>query len=324
MRRSRARYIVKRVLFSFVTIFVITSALFFLFRLVPGDPADRLAGPRATVADRAEIRKDFCLDKSILEQYARCYLGELVLHGNLGIDRSHQPVSEVVWQKLKISVPMVLAAEIFAIVLGILTGVVAAARRRTWFDRGSTITALTFYSFPTQWFAMMMLLIFAGALGWFPSGGRVDVFAGYEGWTYILDVGYHMVLPALTLGLVLYGEYTLIVRSTMLETLGEDYILTARAKGMARKRIIWRHAFRNASPPIVALVALSLAYVVAGSVLTEAVFSWPGIGLEFYDALFANDWAMLNGITLVLVVAVVLGNLVADLFLFKLDPRVTA
>lgn len=323
MNRSRTRYVVKRVVFALLTIFVITSALFFLFRMVPGDPADRLAGPRASVADRAEVRREFCLDKPILEQYARCYLGELFLHGNLGLDRNHRPVTETIWQKLKISVPMVLIAELFAITLGILSGVVAAARRRTWFDRGSTVTGLVFYSFPTQWFGLMMLLVFAGTLHWLPSGGRIDIFAANEGFAYVADVFRHMLLPVLTLGLVLFGEYTLIVRSTMLETLGEDYILTARAKGMPRRRIIWRHAFRNASPPIVALIALSLAYVVAGSVLVEAVFSWPGIGLEFYDALFANDWPLLNGITLVLVVAVVLGNLIADLLMFKLDPRIT-
>lgn len=322
MNRSRGRYVVKRILFSFVTIFVITSVLFFLFRLVPGDAADRLAGPRASVEDREQVRKEFCLDKGILEQYARCYLGELT-QGNLGLNHNHQPVTQVIWQKLKISVPLVLAAEIVAITLGLMTGVIAAARRRTWFDKGSTVTALIFYSFPTQWFGLMMLLVFAGSLKWLPSGGRIDIFAGNEGFAYLLDLGKHMILPVLTLGLVLFGEYTLIVRSTMLETLGEDYILTARAKGMPRKRIIWRHAFRNASPPIVALLALSLAFVVAGSVLTEAVFSWPGIGLEFYDALALNDWATLNGITLVLIIAVVIGNLVADLMMFKLDPRIT-
>lgn len=321
MRRGRAEYVVKRVVFAVVTIFVITSALFFLFRLVPGDPADRLAGPRATVADREEIREEFCLNESLWDQYARCYMGQLFLHGNLGLSsRNHRPVSEMILQKLKISVPLVLTGYLFAIILGIITGVLAAVRRRTWFDRSSTMTALVFYSFPTQWFGLMLLLLFAGIL---PSGGRVDIFAASEGWAYILDVAKHMLLPALTLGLVLYGEFTLIVRSSMLETLGEDYVLTARAKGISRRRIIWRHAFRNAMLPIVALTALTLAYVVAGSVLVETVFSWPGIGLEFYDSLRANDWPMLNGITLVLVVAVVLGNLTADLLLFKLDPRIT-
>lgn len=321
MRHGRAEYVVKRVAFAVITIFVITSVLFFLFRLVPGDPADRLAGPRATTADREQIREEFCLNESLLEQYGRCYLGELFLHGNMGLSsRNHRPVTEVIWEKLKISVPMVLTGYLFAIIFGIVTGVLAAVRRRTWFDRTSTITALVFYSFPTQWFGLMLLLLLAGV---FPSGGRVDIFAANEGFAYLLDVGKHMVLPALTLGLVLYGEFTLVVRSAMLETLGEDYVLTARAKGIPRKRIVWRHAFRNALLPIVALTALTLAFVVAGSVLVETVFSWPGIGLEFYDALRANDWGMLNGITIVLVVAVVLGNLTADLLLFKLDPRIT-
>lgn len=324
MRRSWGKYVIKRVLLALLAIFVISSLLFFLFRLVPGNPADRLAGPRASVADREQIREQFCLNDSLWEQYARCYLRELFLNGNLGIStQDNRPVSEVVGQKLWMSIQIVLPAELFAITLGIITGVIAAVRRRTVFEKVSTITALIFYSFPTQWFGLMLLMIFAGQLGWFPSGGREDIFAGAEGFSHFLDVGHHAILPIITLGLVLYADYTLIVRSAMLETLGEDYVLTARAKGLPRRRIVWRHAFRNASLPIVQLVALSLAFVVGGSILTETVFSWPGVGLEFYEALGANDWPLLNGLTLILVVAVVLGNLIANLLLFKLDPRIT-
>ena len=132
-----------------------------------------------------------------------------------------------------------------------------------------------------------------------------------------------MVLPSLTIGLVIYGEYTLVVRSAMLETLGEDFVLTARAKGLSKRRIVWRHAFRNASLPIVTLVALSIAYVVSGALLVEVVFNWPGIGLATQQAIETNDSPMLMGATLILVVAVVVMNLIADLLYFKLDPRIT-
>ena len=176
MARSRAKYVIKRIIFAFVTVFVISTLLFFFVRLIPGDPLRNLAGRNASAEDREVIKKEFCLDKSLLEQYARCYLGELV-DGNLGMSRNHESVGSVIWHKLKISLPIVLAAEAVAITLGLITGVVSAARRKTWFDRASTVTALIFYSFPTQWFGLMMLLVFAGTLGWFPSGGRVDVFA---------------------------------------------------------------------------------------------------------------------------------------------------
>lgn len=307
-----------------VAIFVMSSLLFFLFRLVPGDPADRLAGPRASVADREAVREQFCLNDSLIQQYARCYLRELFLHGNLGIStQDNRPVTEVAMEKLWMSVQIVLPAEILAITLGITTGVIAAVRRRTKFEKASTVTALIFYSFPTQWFGMMLLLVFSAKLGWFPSGGREDVFAGATGLGHFIDVAKHAFLPVITLGLVLYADYTLIVRSAMLESLGEDYVLTARAKGLPRRNIVWKHAFRNASLPIVQLIALSLAFVVGGSILTETVFSWPGVGLEYYEALSANDWPMLNGLTLILVVAVVMGNFIANLLLFKLDPRIT-
>ena len=319
MKRSRGEYIAKRLFFAFVTVFVIVTLNFFLFRLVPGSPLNRLAGPRASVEDRNRLRQEFGLDDSVFKQYT-AYLNQ-VAHGNLGLSyRNSEPVVSVVWDKLKISIPMVLLGEAFAISFGIITGVIAAARRRTWFDRGSTTAALIFYSFPTQWFGMMMILFFAPP---FPSGGRTDFFASYTGVAYLLDVLKHMVLPSLTLGLVLYGEYTLIVRSAMLESLGEDYVLTARAKGLPRRRIIWRHAFRNALLPVVTLIALSLAYVVAGSVLVETVFSWPGIGYDFYNAVFADDWPVMQAILLVLTLFVVFGNLIADLLLFKLDPRIT-
>jgi ABC-type dipeptide/oligopeptide/nickel transport system permease component len=186
-----------------------------------------------------------------------------------------------------------------------------------------TVTsALAFYSMPTHWLALMLVILFAG---WFPSGGMVNEFLIDPTWfQHVKDVLYHMTLPALTLALVLYGQYTLIVRSAMLETLGEDYILTARAKGLRPWTIVRRHALRNALLPISTLVALSLGYIVAGAILIETVFSWPGIGRGVYEAVIARDYPMLQGAFLVLTLSVVFFNLVADLVYFKLDPRITS
>jgi ABC-type dipeptide/oligopeptide/nickel transport system permease component len=168
----------------------------------------------------------------------------------------------------------------------------------------------------------MLILLFAGTL---PVSGISDAFLEYTNpgpWAIFVDRMKHMLLPALTLGLVLYGQYALIARSAILQTLGEDYILTARAKGLGNWMIIWRHALRNALLPIVSLIALEVAYLVGGSILVEAVFSYPGIGLQVYEAVFDRDYPMLQGAFLILTLAVVLSNYVADLLYFKLDPRI--
>jgi peptide/nickel transport system permease protein len=215
---------------------------------------------------------------------------------------------------------MVALGTLFAIVFGTLTGVIAAWRRGTGTEHVTVATALGFYAMPTHWLALMLVILFAGI---FPSGGMVDDFLIDPTWfQHIKDVLYHMTLPATTLALVLYGEYTLIVRSAMLETLGEDYVLTARAKGLKNWAIVRKHALRNALLPITTLIAISLGYIVAGSILVETVFSWPGIGRAVYQAVLQRDYPMLQGAFLVLTLSVVFFNLVADLLYFKLDPRI--
>ena len=217
--------------------------------------------------------------------------------------------------------PMVLLGTLFAIVLGTLTGVISAWRRGTRRGGGDRATALGFYSMPTHWLGLMLVILFAGTL---PTGGMTnDFLINPTFFTHVKDVGEHMILPSLTLGLVLFGEYTLIARSAMLETLGEDYILTARAKGLKPWAIVRRHALPNAMLPIVTLIALSLGYIVAGAILIETVFSWPGIGRAVYEAVLQRDYPMLQGAFLVLTFSVVFFNLVADLLYFKLDPRIT-
>jgi peptide/nickel transport system permease protein len=219
---------------------------------------------------------------------------------------------------------MIMLGTVFSILLGVLTGVVAAWRRGTAADTATVWTGLAFYSLPTQWLGLMLILYLAGPLG-LPTSGISDPYLAYlhaGWWPELTDRLKHMVLPALTLGLVLYGEYTLIVRSAMLETLGEDYVLTARAKGLTNWQIVRRHAFRNSLLPVTTLIFLSLGFVTGGAILIEAVFSYPGIGLLAYQAVFSKDYTMLQGAFLVLTISVVLMNLIADLLYFRLDPRI--
>lgn len=316
-----ADYVIKRSAFAVVTVFVAVTINFALFRLAPGNAVTNLSRvPHATIETRRALEKQFGLDKSKPEQYV-LYLKQLA-RGNLGISFANdQPVSSNLESAIENTIPMVLLGTVFSIVIGTLTGVLAAWRRGTAVETVSVTTALGFYSMPTHWLGLMLIIIFAGVL---PTGGMSNEFLlNPSWWEHIKDVLAHMVLPSATLGLVLYGEYTLIVRSAMLETLGEDYVLTARAKGLKPWTIVRKHALRNAMLPIATLVALSLGYIVAGAILIETVFSWPGIGRAVYDAVLQRDYPMLQGAFLVLTISVVFCNLAADLLYFKLDPRIT-
>jgi peptide/nickel transport system permease protein len=316
-----ADYVLKRIAFALLTVFVAVTLNFVLFRLAPGTAVTNLARvPHATPETRLALTREFGLDKSKLTQYF-LYLKQLA-QGNLGISFANsQPVSTNLWTALKNTIPMVALGTLFGIVLGTMTGVIAAWRRGTMAEGASVTTALGFYSMPTHWLGLMLIILFAGIL---PTGGMSNEFLiDPPFWVHLKDVLEHMILPALTLGLVLYGEYTLIVRSALLETLGEDYVLTARAKGFKPRTVLRKHALRNAMLPITTLVALSLGYIVAGAILVETVFSWPGIGRAVYDAVLQRDYPMLQGAFLVLTFSVVFFNLVADLLYFKLDPRIT-
>jgi len=316
-----ADYVLKRLAFAVVTVFVAVTINFALFRLAPGSAVTNLSRvPHATQQLREALTKQFGLNKSKGAQYV-IYLKQL-LHGNLGVSfENEQPVSTNLRIALINTLPMVFLGTLFSIVIGTLTGVIAAWRRGTPTETLTVSSALGFYSMPTHWLGLMLIIIFAGIL---PTGGMTNEFLlNPPFWTHVRDLASHITLPSLTLGLVLYGEYTLIVRSAMLETLGEDYILTARAKGLRPWTIVRRHALRNAMLPVATLIALSLGYIVAGAILIETVFSWPGIGRAVYEAVLQRDYPMLQGAFLLLTISVVICNLVADLLYFKLDPRIT-
>ena len=320
-----ADYILKRVAFAIVTVFVAVTLNFILFRAIPGDAVSALRCQRCTIQFKNEIRRELGLDKSKLEQYW-VYLKNLA-HGDLGKSLlTQKPVTTELAEPIKNTLPMVALGTFFSIVFGVLVGVVSAWRRGTAVDRVGQWTGLAFYSMAPQWLGLLMVLWVAGALG-LPTSGVKDPVLGLLGnastWDIVSDRLRHMILPALTIGLVLYGEYALIVRSSMLETLGEDYVLTARAKGLHNWPIVWKHGLRNAMLPIITLVALSLGFIIGGFITVEYVFSYPGIGLEIVQAIDQRDFPILQGAFLLLTFSVIFFNLVADLLYFKFDPRVT-
>jgi ABC-type dipeptide/oligopeptide/nickel transport system permease component len=319
----RTDYVIKRGFFALVTIFVAITINFFLFRVLPGNAVTDLSRvPQATPQLRRALTVQFGLDKPKWEQYL-IYLKNLV-HGNMGVSFTYQqPVSHLLIADLKNTIPMVTVGTLLAIVVGVATGVLSAWRRGSPPDHISTTFAIFAYAFPTQWLGLMLLIVFAGTL---PAGGMSNpfLFTPEPFWQHLADIGEHMILPAGALMLTAYGSYTLVVRSSLLETLGEDYILTARAKGLPARRIMWRHAVRNALLPLVTLIALDFGFIVGGAVLIEVIFSWPGIGLAMYDAILQRDYPMLQGGFLILTVSVILLNFASDLLYFKLDPRITA
>ncbi|MFZ0323357.1 MAG: ABC transporter permease [Actinomycetes bacterium] len=323
---QRTDWLIRRLVRALVTTFVVVTFNFLLFRVMPGDAVSNLSRiPHATPALKAEIAAQFGLDKSIPQQYV-AYLGQLV-HGNLGISyQSQQSVVSVLWDAITHSIPMVTLGTVLSIILGIASGLWAAWRRGGWQEKASTSSAMFFYSLPTQFLGLMLILVFVGWLGWFPSGGTGNEFnflTQSSGATTMTNELRGMFLPSLTLALILYGQYTLIVRSGLLETLGEDYVLTAKAKGLSDRRIMLTHAFRNGMLPVVTLIALSFGFIAAGTILIEDVFSYHGLGLLVADAIRARDYPLLQGAFLLICVSVIFFNLVADLLYFKLDPRIT-
>jgi peptide/nickel transport system permease protein len=322
------RYAAKRIAFALVTIFIAISANFVLFRALPGDAVSGLRCRTCTVEFKERQRVELGLDRSLVTQYG-LYLKDLA-RGDLGnsLRAPYPSVRSSLWEPIKRTIPMILLGTTFSIVIGIGIGVLAAWRRGSLLDRAATGSALAAYAMPTQWLALLMVLYVAGWLG-LPSSGVKDpdlevaqLLGDVSRWTLLWDQFQHMILPALAIGIVFAGDYAIITRSALVETLGEDYVLTARAKGLTSGQIIRRHALRNGLLPISTLVALSLGTVVGGVLIVEYVFSYSGIGLAVVEAIDQRDYPMLQGAFLLLTVGVVLANLVADLLYPKLDPRV--
>jgi ABC-type dipeptide/oligopeptide/nickel transport system permease component len=317
---GRTRYVLRRTLAALVIIFIATSVNFLLFRAVPGDASTSFgAVPGATKEVREQIRRDFGLGESLPQQYVR-YMVELG-HGNLGISfKDHEPVRGELLHALKNTVPLVLMAVIVAALLGIWLGTFAAWRRGEPVDHGLGLLGVVAYAAPIQWVGLMLVLAFSGT---FASGGLSDPFLGDVGWWQrATDYLRHLTLPVATMAISLFGGFFILSRSAVVETLGEQYMLTARAKGLSESRLRTRYALRNAALPISTLAGLTLGYIAGGAVLVETVFSWPGIGRLLNQAVADRDYPMLQGGFLVLTISVVVATYLVDLLHLKLDPRI--
>ena len=315
-----ARFLLRRTLHGLVLLWVISMIVFGLFFLAPGDVARRMAGRQATPEAVALIRQRLGLDQPIWQQYGRFVWR--ALHGDLGYDYYHQiPVSQILVDGLPKTLSLVLGAAVLWLVLGVLNGVVSARRPRSLVDRALTLFSLVFYSMPEFLLGLLLLyvayyrLTLAGA-AWFPAGGYVPFTQSPAAWAQSL------VLPWLTLALLEAATYTRLTRSSLLEVLGEDYIRTARAKGLSERRVVYRHGLRSALTPVVTQFGIDVGALVGGVVVVELVFSIDGLGWEAITALNNQDLPVVVGIVLFGTLAVVLANLVVDLLYAVLDPRI--
>jgi peptide/nickel transport system permease protein len=317
------RLVAEKVGLALVTLAFVLTFNFFLFRAV-GDPKnDLLRVPHTTAVERAHLIHARGLDRSELDQFG-IYVRN-TLTGQLETSyHSGRPVTDVIGEALPNTLILALPATLLAALLGTWMGIISARRRGSKTDSALTSGALTLYSMPEQFLAIAVVLVFSIWLSAFPSQLSEEPGSTAHGLSHVWDVTQHAVLPVLTLAASILASWSLIMRSSLSEALREDYMTTARAVGLSPRRAVLRHAVPNALLPVIALTAMSLGYVVGGVIFIESVFSWPGIGQLTYDALLNRDIPVLQGIFLLSSAAVIVMNLLADLVIMALDPRVRA
>jgi peptide/nickel transport system permease protein len=305
------RYILKRFLEGIVTLWLITLAVFFVLRLGGGNPVEYMLPPEATQADVAALTKAYGFDKPLIEQYY--IFNKNLLQGDLGtaLAWDKRPTVEVVWQRVPATLQLTTASMVLAVVIGVVIGAISASRPDSLFDKVGKVSAIIGQSMPVFWVGLLLILIFSVYLNWLPSAGGVDRL-GWKG----------IIMPATSLGFFLIASHMRIVRSTMLEVMESDYIKLVRAKGLPTRIVIWKHAFKNASIPVFTLFFVNFAALVSGAVVTETIFSWPGIGRLLVDSLILRDYPTTQTVILFASAFIVFINILVDVMYAWLDPRI--
>jgi len=305
------RLVLRRIGWSIIVVFFVVTATFAMLAAIPADPAKVLLGPHATQEQVERVRAHYCLDDGVVAQYG-CWLRN-VAQGDLGESyRSKRPVLEILGDRVWPTAQLALAAILLQLLVGVPLGLLAAVRRNRWPDHTAGVVGLVGQSAPTFVIGTVFLYVFAYQFGWFPIGGYGDGF-----W----DRLHHLVLPAMTVASIGIAFTARIVRSEVVEALTEDYVRTARAKGLPERTVILRHALRSALGPVVTLIGTDLGVLLGGAVVTETIFAWPGLGREVLLAIMAVDLPLILGVVLVSAIAIAVANLVVDLVQLRLDPR---
>ena len=301
------KYIIKKIIFTCIVLVGAATCAFLLLHAIPGDTAEALAGPQATVEDVDNLRRAMELDQPLGKQYIS-YMGNL-LHGDLGYSyRTNKPVMDILKSAWPATLQLAVCSMIVAVLLGVPIGIFAAIHRGKAGDTIAMIAAFLGVSMPSFWLALLLIIEFSVNHNWFPFYGREGISS--------------FVLPSLTLGLGVAANIARLTRTSMLEVLGQDYIRTAKGKGVKSGKIIWVHALRNAAVPVVTIISLQFGVLLGGQVVTETVFSWPGIGRMIVDALNTRDLQIVQGGILILAATFTIINLITDLVYALLDPRI--
>jgi len=312
------QYIVKRLLQAIPLLIGVSIIGFGMMHLAPGGPlAVYTLNPTITAQDIERIKQVFGLDQPIYIQYLKWAYG--IFTGNWGNTFfGGRPVLHVIMERVPATLLLMGSGMSLAVLIGMLIGILGAVKRYSVFDYLATTGAMVALSFPTFWFGLMTIFIFALKLGWLPSGGMFTL-GGDEG---MLDLIRHLILPTVVLALVLVAQWSRYTRSSFLEVIHQDYIRTARSKGLSGSRILFRHAFPNAVAPLIALAGVQLPWLFSGALVTETIFGWPGMGRLFVDALTMKEYPVLMGMIIVTAGAVIIGNLLADVVNAIIDPRI--
>ncbi|MGQ0662905.1 MAG: ABC transporter permease [Pseudomonadota bacterium] len=313
------RYLVDRALQGLIVLVMMSFAIYTLIGLMPGDPIDLMisANPKLTAADAERLRQIHGIDRPILERYAAW--ARAALDGDFGYSRTYsQPVFAVLGPRLANTAALMLAAFALALALGLPAGILAATRPGTRFDQAINMFCFLSVSVPTFWLALLLIIVFAVALGWLPASGF-----GTPGRSGFWDTARHLVLPVTTLALVEAGGYARYMRASMREALRQDWIRTARAKGAGEARVVLRHALGNAMIPVVTIMALSFGTLFSGALVTETMFAYPGMGKLIFDSVMGNDYNLALVSLLFATLLTLAGNLGADLAYVALDPRIS-
>lgn len=314
-------FILRRLLQAVPLVIGIVTINFILIRLAPGDPATLLAGEFADRATIDRLREEFGLNEPLWMQYVT-YLWK-VLQFDLGYSyRFRAPVIDIVLDRMPNTLLLLFVSFGLSMVVGILLAALSARRPNSAFDNTASSIAMLGYCLPMFWLGMMLILFFSVILGWLPTGGMYSLRGNATGWALVADMGRHLILPATAYAAYFMAMAYRLTRAKLIETLREDYIRTARMKGLSERQVLFRHALRNAMVPVVAVMGLDLGVMIGGAVVVETVFSWPGVGRLMYESILSRDYPLLLGIFVIVSFGVILINLMADLITALIDPRI--
>ena len=335
---SLRRYMIVRIALTIPMVFILASMVFFVLRVIPGDPVTSSLGPKANPQVTAALREALGLDEPLIVQYGNFLFDIVTLDFGNALTSGQRPIADELGERLPATIELITPAVIVALLIGVIPGAYAAARRRKAQDYSLRMYSVIVYSMPIFWLGLLLQLFFGVYLGWMPIAGRIDPVIGITlerttnlllidsvlttNWAAFGSVVHHLILPTITLALILSGVFLRLTRINSIETLQSDYITASRARGIKEKTVVYRHALKNAMIPVITLIGLQIAILLGGAVLTESVFSWPGMGRYLVDRIALRDYTAVQSTIVMFALMVALISLAVDIIYSLVDPRV--